>query len=281
MPSSDTSPGRDDGQSFPGGRSGYDALRGRRVLLVDDNVFNRRLAIELLEDVGVRVTAVENGRQALDALQARAFDLVLMDCRMPVMDGYEATRAIRAEPAWRGLPVIAMTASILPEEHQAARAAGMDDELIKPIDTTRLYQTLLRWTDHRVGGPADADSGRTTSLDELPGIDSAVGMARAMNNPVMFERLLRLFVRMHGNFGSAFAQASGPNARLDRRRLAHDLKSSAATLGAFALQRVAQELERACAEGDDAGTVDDRLAGVLRELGPVLAGIQALPVARR
>ncbi len=279
IPSSDTNPGRGDGLAPRRGGSDYDPLRGRWILVVDDNVFNRRLATQMLEDVGVRVVAVDNGRQALDAMRTQPFDLVLMDCRMPEMDGYETTRAIRAEPRWRGVPIIAMTACILLEEHQAARAAGMDDELVKPIDMALLYDTLLRWIDHRAARHAVPDGGPATSLDALPGIDSVVGLAHAMNNPVLFERLLRLFVRMHGNFGQAFAQASGPNAAVDRRRLAHDLKGAAGTLGAFALQQVSHEFERICIQGAGDDAIRDQLAIVLRELGIVLAGIQALPAA--
>ena len=115
IPSSDTNPGRGDGLAPRRGGSDYDPLRGRWILVVDDNVFNRRLATQMLEDVGVRVVAVDNGRQALDAMRTQPFDLVLMDCRMPEMDGYETTRAIRAEPRWRGVPIIAMTACILLE----------------------------------------------------------------------------------------------------------------------------------------------------------------------
>lgn len=138
------------GDSRPDQPPGPEALRarlaGRRVLLVEDNELNQEVAAGLLADAGIRVEVAENGRVALERLAIDpAFDAVLMDCMMPVMDGYEATRAIRAQPALRGLPVIAMTANALPEDRQRSLDAGMDDHLPKPVDPALLLSTLLRW----------------------------------------------------------------------------------------------------------------------------------------
>jgi CheY-like chemotaxis protein len=120
-------------------------LRGRRVLLVEDNAINQELAVELLGGAGIAVSVADNGEQALAMLAAEPFDLVLMDCQMPVMDGYEATRALRREPRWKGLPVIAMTANAMLGDREKVLAAGMDDHIPKPVDVERLFTTLLRW----------------------------------------------------------------------------------------------------------------------------------------
>ena len=121
------------------------SLAGANLLLVEDNDINRELALELLEGAGARVTETVNGIQALIALTERSFDAVLMDCQMPVMDGYEATRAIRADPRWRDLPIIAMTANVMTGDRDRALAAGMNDHIAKPINVNAMLAMLQRW----------------------------------------------------------------------------------------------------------------------------------------
>ena len=127
------------------------ALSGARVLLVEDNEINVELATELLQVAGMQVRHAGDGRQALAVLDSgEQFDLVLMDCQMPVMDGYAATREIRSRPALGALPVIAMTANAMAGDRAAALAAGMNDHIIKPIQVAQMYATLGRWLS--VGG---------------------------------------------------------------------------------------------------------------------------------
>jgi signal transduction histidine kinase/CheY-like chemotaxis protein len=126
-------------------------LRGAHVLLVEDNEVNAEIAVELLHGAGVTVTVAGDGQQALDRLERERFDAVLMDCQMPVMDGYAATRALRRRPQCRTLPVIAMTANAMVGDRDAALAAGMDDHIAKPINIDEMYATLARWVH-----PADA-----------------------------------------------------------------------------------------------------------------------------
>jgi signal transduction histidine kinase/DNA-binding response OmpR family regulator len=121
-------------------------LAGIRILLVEDQPLNQELARELLTRVGAEVTLAVDGRQALDLLdQTPAFDCVLMDCQMPRMDGYTATRRIRDDARFQHLPVIAMTASALASDREHAIAAGMNDHVPKPLDIQRLYQVIARW----------------------------------------------------------------------------------------------------------------------------------------
>ncbi len=129
-----------------------EGLAGHHVLLVEDNEINTQIAVELLQDAGIRVTTAANGAEALRRLEESAaqgnsppFDLVLMDLQMPVLDGYEATRRIRANPAYRDLIVIAMTAHALADERDRCLALGMAGHLTKPIDVAVLYQTLCRF----------------------------------------------------------------------------------------------------------------------------------------
>ena len=119
-------------------------MRGLRLLVVDDNAVNRMIAEQVLAAAGAEVVAEEDGSGAVRRVRAEAFDLVLMDVHMPVMDGLEATRAIRALPDRAGLPIVAMTASAMAEDRQRCLDAGMDDLLAKPIEPARMVQTVAR-----------------------------------------------------------------------------------------------------------------------------------------
>ena len=121
------------------------ALRGMRILLVDDNPFNVEIATTLLERAGVIVTAACGGYEALEMLQRHEFDAVLMDCQMPGLDGYATTRALRALPRFAALPVIAMTADAHAGNSGKALEAGMNDQVAKPINVPGLYATLSHW----------------------------------------------------------------------------------------------------------------------------------------
>ncbi|MDR1206171.1 MAG: response regulator [Peptococcaceae bacterium] len=128
-----------------------DMLRGMRVLLVEDNEINALIAMELLNSVGVEVTTAENGseaierlKEALDAGGSPAFDLVLMDLQMPVMDGYEATEIIKNTPAYKDLPIYALTAHAFPEERERCLSLGMEEHLTKPIDVEEFYTALRK-----------------------------------------------------------------------------------------------------------------------------------------
>ncbi len=120
-------------------------LNGARVLLVEDNALNRRLAGEILGEAGVAVDMAEDGQQALAAVQKVRYDAVLMDVQMPVMDGFTATREIRKLPGFAQLPILAMTANARQQDREEAVAAGMNDFLPKPIDADQLLNLLTKW----------------------------------------------------------------------------------------------------------------------------------------
>ena len=125
------------------------ALLELDVLLVEDNEVNRTLARAFLRRFGCNVTIAENGAVALDACRERSFDAILMDCYMPLMDGFEATEAIRRLPGWAEVPIIALTASVTASDQAKAEAAGMDEFLVKPIDRKRLLAALVQARDQK------------------------------------------------------------------------------------------------------------------------------------
>lgn len=139
--------------SLPGAAD-HPELAGLRVLLVEDNEVNQELAVALLERVGIQVTLAGDGRQALSCLKAGTFDCVLMDCQMPEMDGYTATRLMRQEAQWSRLPVIAMTANAMAGEREKVLEAGMNDHVPKPVPVGELYRKIAVWTGRSQAGSA-------------------------------------------------------------------------------------------------------------------------------
>jgi CheY-like chemotaxis protein len=130
--------------------------RGARILLAEDNAINREVVTELLTMAGLAVEIAVDGAEALRAVARRSIDLVLMDVQMPVMDGLEATRQIRALPGCQALPIIALTANAFSEDRRACLDAGMSDFLVKPVDPEALYAALLRWLAPRAAPAAAA-----------------------------------------------------------------------------------------------------------------------------
>ena len=142
------------------------ALAGAHVLLVEDNPFNQELARDLLGRAQIVVRVASNGREAIDMLARERFDAVLMDCQMPVMDGYAATRELRGDPKWRDLPVIAMTANAMVGDREKVLAAGMNDHIAKPINVTEMFATLARWVRPEVVAASGGFKPSPTSADD-------------------------------------------------------------------------------------------------------------------
>ncbi len=133
-----------------------DQLLGARVLLVEDNELNQEVALGLLEPAHMSIDVAENGEVAVKMVNQRDYDLVLMDMQMPVMDGIAATKAIRSNPRFNSLPIIAMTANAMDADREACRAAGMNDHLTKPIDPDAMFTTVMKWIKPRHDQPPRA-----------------------------------------------------------------------------------------------------------------------------
>jgi two-component system sensor histidine kinase/response regulator len=255
-------------------------LNGARVLLVEDNDMNQELAMDLLGNAGMQIVLAENGQVALDILaQDQRFDGVLMDCQMPVMDGYTATREIRKNAAFRDLPVIAMTANAMSGDREKVLEAGMNDHIAKPLDVGQMFATLARWIAPRdppgiAVAVAAAPGGGDFSA--LPGIDVKAGLTRMMQDANLYRRMLVMFRDGQRNFVEQFAAArldADPDAAM---RAAHTLKGTAGNIGASAVQTAAETLETACHEHATDAAVDVALRRVEQELAPVMAGLEAI-----
>jgi PAS domain S-box-containing protein len=262
-------------------------LKGARVLLVEDNEMNQELALELLGQAGMEIVVANNGQEALDLLARDAkFDGVLMDCQMPVMDGYTATHEIRNNPAWRNLPVVAMTANAMAGDREKVIEAGMNDHIAKPLNVAEMFATLAKWIKPaaaKVGAgatvtapPAAAPAQAPGALPPLPGIDVQAGLATTMNNAKLYTRLLLKFRDSQGDFAALFQAAQGDADAGAPTRAAHTLKGTAGNIGARGVQAAAAALEQACKDGMAAADIAARLEKTLAELAPVIEGLQKL-----
>jgi len=256
-------------------------LSGARLLLVEDNDMNQELALELLQQAGISVVIANNGQESLDILAKDAtFDGVLMDCQMPVMDGYTATREIRKNPAFKDLPIIAMTANAMSGDREKVLEAGMWDHIAKPLNVADMYATIAKWIKPS-GAPGvtvapAAVQQSSVGLPPLPGIDVAAGLATTMNNQKLYTRMLIKFRDSQGNFSELFAAAQQDSDPTAAERAAHTLKGTAGNIGARGVQAAAGDLEQACKAGNDAVEIDGLLAKVVAELEPVISGLQQI-----
>ncbi|KQW43490.1 MULTISPECIES: response regulator [unclassified Roseateles] len=253
--------------------AGVDAqsLAGLRVLLVEDHPINQEIALRLLSSRGAQVDVAGNGQEGLDRLQARgpgAYDLVLMDLQMPVLDGLSATRRLRALPEFDTLPVLAMTAHALAEERAQCMAAGMQGHIAKPLDVGRLVRELQRYR------PLPEPPESPVSSPQRLTLDVRLGLGRFDGQTALYRRTLQGFADQYaaGLGGWSDWLANGDWAEL--RRAAHTLQGLAATLGAQPLHQLALALERS-ASAADAASAGTQLGRVEAGLALLQAEIQA------
>lgn len=243
---------------------GLHAIAGSRLLLVEDNDMNQEVALELLGHAGMRVDLAENGREAVEMLREGDYDLVLMDMQMPVMDGIDATRAIRTSLGLRELPIVAMTANALPADRQRCIDAGMNDFLAKPIEPEQLWKTLSQWISPafraRADTPSDVPANESHVQDvathEGPvHIDHASALRRLLGNRTLYQNLLKKFVTNQSTHLKDLQDALAADEQAKAERLAHDGKTAAGNLGANALRDRAATLESALREGLPKSTI--------------------------
>jgi CheY-like chemotaxis protein len=232
-----------------------------RILLVEDNAVNQRLAIRLLEKQGHRVTASNNGREALEALMAERFDLILMDVQMPEMDGFEATASIRQQELATGahIPIIAMTAHAMKGDRERCLEAGMDDYISKPIQPEELFKLIgeLMSAPRQPAAQAPGQGIQAAVFNQAEALELVEG------DQELLAELVELFSgdcpRLLTEIRQSIAHSEGPSLE----RAAHALRGSASNFGAKGVVALAQQLEEM---GRDAH---------LAEAGPLSVSLEA------
>jgi CheY-like chemotaxis protein/HPt (histidine-containing phosphotransfer) domain-containing protein len=260
----------------PRGREASPA--GARVLLVEDNVVNQEVALAFLEGLGCRTTVAADGREAATVFAANAFDLILMDCMMPDMDGFETTRAIREHEAAAGtprVPIVALTASVLAGERERCLEAGMDDYLTKPLGQERLEAMLARWIRRAGPPPAEAPmvAPRPEAVLDPAALDALRRYPRGPGGAALLARAGEAYLRDAPTKIQALRASLAIMDRAGVRRLAHTLKSSSAMFGAATLAELCQGLETG-APALTAADGEQRLAAVEREYARVEQALQ-------
>jgi PAS domain S-box-containing protein len=221
--------------------------RPLRILVAEDNAINARLAVALIKKKGWEATVAGNGREALEALAAKAFDLVLMDIQMPEMDGYDATMAVRQREVGTGrrTPILAMTAHAMKGDLELCFEAGMDGYLTKPIKASEFYDAIEALVS---SGEPEAGDGPAGAAD--PPADLSQLLVNTGGDVELLDELVELFAQDSPNQVENIAAAIQEGDAKKLEESAHKLKGAAANFGARATQDVAFRLERMGREGD-------------------------------
>ena len=245
-------------------------LSGARILLVEDNQFNQEVARDLLENAHINVDIAANGKEALSMLDEK-YDGVLMDIQMPIMDGYETTRAMRQIKRFKKLPIIAMTANAMVGDQEKCLAAGMDAYISKPIKVMEMFSTMAQWITakhppldskkqvHQTLPESDVHPDTSIFLPDITSIDIKSGLARLEGDRSHYQNLLILFYNNQKHFTAKFRAALDNQDHQAIVIEAHTLKSVAGTMGIDALAEAAKELELACNQWNEQGVGYDAI----------------------
>lgn len=237
-----------------------------RILIVDDNIMNCKMAIRILEPLQMEIDTAENGKMALEKIQENVYDLVLMDHMMPVMDGVEAVKLLRTleDGKYEQLPVIALTAGTDSETESLVKSAGMNDLVTKPIDAGVLYGVLQRWLPEEQIVSRNTDCGIAASEDTLPeiaGIDVSEGLKHS-GSMASLTSLWGIFYQLIDTKSQKIVQCLRDNLIRDYTIEVHGLKSNARMIGALELSTEFEHLEQL-------GNAND-VEGIRRETPQVL-----------
>ena len=243
-----TQPGQDAAPFVTRHSLAEQARRSVRILLAEDNTVNQKVAMKMIEKLGHQVDCVANGREAVDALQSAPYDVVLMDCHMPEMDGYAATGAIRDwEGEERHTPIIAMTANAMKGDDKKCLDAGMDAYLAKPVRPHELADMLARYTEretpaHDVAAPVPATDAAVFDRDGL--------LERVDDDTELLDELVSLYLEEMPRHLDALRAALDAGDGDTAKRCAHTIKGSSDNMGAVAVRDVALAMETAAASGE-------------------------------
>jgi signal transduction histidine kinase/CheY-like chemotaxis protein/HPt (histidine-containing phosphotransfer) domain-containing protein len=240
------------------------SLAGVRVLLAEDNLINQKLTLTVLRSFGCEAFAVGDGEEAIARLAREPFDVVLMDCQMPRLDGFAATRGIRAREAARHearrIPIIALTAHAMRSDREECLAAGMDDYLSKPFGKEKLRALLERWTSQhpavdprtvRPTAPPASEDAASASGEVLPSLDLGVlrGIAELDPDPAFAADVIRAFLAASSESLAKLKDAQERSDAAAIARAAHTLKSTSGQIGAARLSSLCRMLEGSARAG--------------------------------
>jgi CheY-like chemotaxis protein len=238
-----------------------------RVLVVEDNLVNQKVIVQMLEKRGYEAEVASNGLEAVGRIATTRYDFVLMDCQMPVMDGYEATREIRrSEGEMRHTPIIAVTANAMMGDREKCLEAGMDDYLTKPVKIEALEAAIARWskTDAPEAAPPIRSSERRIDDDVID--QTALDALRELEDGAsdILRELVEIYIDDAPGYITALREAILAADPHQMERTAHTLKGSSASLGARRLVAACLDMERLGRGGSMEGS-QEMLARVERE----------------
>jgi PAS domain S-box-containing protein len=259
-------------------------IRGAKILLVEDNEMNQDLATEILNKYGMSVVIANNGQEAIDQLEIDVFDGVLMDCQMPIMDGYTATGKIREMDQFKNLPIIAMTANAMVGDKEKAMAAGMNDYISKPINFNQMFKTMSEWivpenplAEGDVSYSAEAHDGAVDISDMVvDGIDIQRGLQTTQGDQVLYTKLIKRFIEGQVDFEAEFKQSIQSRDSELAIRLAHTLKAVAGNIGARDLMESTKQLEATCIENINSDAVTVLLNKVVPQIAQVIESLNTI-----
>ena len=266
--------------------------KSARILIAEDNRTNQNVIVGMLGDVGLKAEIVVNGKDAVDAIRSRSFDLILMDMQMPVMDGLTATKAIRQLPNAQNLPIVAMTANAYAEDRQRCLDAGMNDHMGKPIMPEAFYAVLLKWLPRPIvtkpvaapNGPpgsdhdveSNSDAAMRKILNANPWIDFDMGL-KFNRKPERYLKILREYASINNQTVSTVAACLASGDETEARRLAHSLKGGSGILGITGVQELSARLEQAILNRADQDTIKAISETLSLRLTSVVETINAIP----
>jgi signal transduction histidine kinase/CheY-like chemotaxis protein/HPt (histidine-containing phosphotransfer) domain-containing protein/HAMP domain-containing protein len=256
-------------------------LSGIRVLVAEDNAINQQIIVELLTSANAQVQTAANGEEALEALnrgeQTAPFDVLLMDLQMPVMDGHEATRAIRADPRYDNLPIVALTAHALTDQRRQCLLEGMNEHITKPIAPAVLYRTVLQFAGRQDSAQAllvEDDRETRTDVLSLAGIiDEAEGIYHVGGSAKLYRSLLLEFAEEYSREILSVRTALANGDIKTATRLAHTIFGVSKTLGAKSLSTAAENIDAQIRSGQ-IGQLDEHLGTFEAALRRVITAIQ-------
>lgn len=220
-------------------------MQGKRILLVEDNELNQQVAMEILQDRGLAIDIAENGKAAINKINEKPYDIILMDMQMPVMDGVEAAKKIRGNPKYELIPIIAMTANAMATDRERCLKAGMNDHITKPIDPEKLFDIIFKWLPDKnikVQAPIEKSSYDDLKIN-VPGLDSKLGLRRILGKKEVYINILRKYVLNEKDVFINIEKLLLEGDWCSAERLAHTLKGLSGSIGATEIQAKAAEME--------------------------------------